>query len=263
MFKKIIIIFAISILIIGCDNKIVDTNTKPVPPQGVAAIAQNNQVYLSWYQNYESNVAGYNVYVSESSQGKFSKIGFTSKTEFLDQGAKNSVTYYYAVTAYNTDGFESNLSLDNAFATPRPEVFSVTLYDYKTNPNRAGYRLGSNAILAFDNTGTDIYFENTNSIYYMNVFKDSDIQDMGYTATFDEIAKSPTKGWSPTKDVQVISGHTYVVWTYDNHYAKFRVTSIYSDRVIFDCSFQLQSGNPYLKRSETKNERVFTQNIIK
>jgi hypothetical protein len=254
MFKKMIFILILVIPLIGCGNDInvANDNIIPVPPQGLIAVAQDRQVYLSWYKNYETDVVGYNIYVSNSYRGKYTKIGFTSKTEFYDKSVTNGVTYYYAVTAYDHDGNESDFSIDESFATPRPEVFNVTIYDYKTNPTKAGYAFGSNAIVAYNSNSADIYFENSNGIYYIVVYKDSDIQDMGYTSGFDEIFKSPTKGWSPTKDVQAIVGHTYVIWTYDNHYAKIRVAEINPDRIVFDCSFQLQTGNPYLKRNVSR-----------
>ena len=82
----------------------------------------------------------------------------------------------------------------------------------------------------------------------MDVWDDSDIQDMGYTTSLDEIQVAPESGWSPTKDVRLISGHTYVVWTWDDHFAKFRVSSISPQRVVFDWAYQLRGGNPFLKR---------------
>jgi hypothetical protein len=262
MYKKIAIMVLFSIFVIGCEDKITDNSAlSPVPPQGLIAIAQDKQVYLTWNYNYESDVSGYNIWVSDSYKGRYTKIGFTSKNEFYDKGVKNGSTYYYAVSAYNYDNYESDFSTAEVFATPRPEVFNVTIYDFRTNPSRAGYTFGSNAVVAYNSTAADIYFENSNNVYYMVVFKDSDIQDMGYTSFFDDIYKSPVKGWSPTKDVQVITGHTYVVWTYDNHYAKFRVVNVYPDRVVFDCAFQLQTGNPYLKRSEDKKDRIISQNV--
>lgn len=228
----------------------------PVPPQGLRAIAMNNKVYLYWFHNYEDDVVGYNIYVSNSYNGRYQKIGYTTKNEFYDEGAVNGTTYYYAVTAYDRTGNESDFSVENVSATPRPEIFNLTLYDYRTNPNRAGYDLSANQIVPYDNQYADFYFEYYNGLYYMNVFKDSDIQDMGYTSNFDEIIYSPTKGWSPTKDVILIVGHTYTIWTWDDHYAKIRIKELYPDRVVLDCSYQLQKGNPQVKRSPNKERKI-------
>ena len=44
----------------------------------------------------------------------------------------------------------------------------------------------------------------------------------------------------------LIEGHSYIVWTWDNHYAKFRVASVTSDRVIVGWAYQSDEGNPEL-----------------
>ena len=82
----------------------------------------------------------------------------------------------------------------------------------------------------------------------MNVYTDTDIQDLGYTHSLLDIKVAPASGWSPTHDVRLYVGHTYVVWTHDDHYAKFRVTSLSPSRVVFDWAYQLQESNPMLKR---------------
>jgi hypothetical protein len=54
----------------------------------------------------------------------------------------------------------------------------------------------------------------------------TDIQDAGYASSLDAVDFAPNAGWSPTGSVELIVGHCYVVWTRDDHYAKFRVTEI-------------------------------------
>ena len=259
LFKILLTMVFASIVITGCgDNSSLTDASKsvPVPPQGVYAIAMNNSVYLSWNYNYYTNVVGYNVFVSNSYAGKYQKIGFSNSNEFYDTGALNGTTYFYAVSAYDNYGNESDLSTENISATPRPEIFNLTLYDYRTSPTRAGYDLSTNQVVAYDSQSADIYYEYYNNLSYMNVFKDSDIQDMGYTANFDEIRYSPTKGWSPTKDVVLIVGHTYAIWTWDDHYAKIRIKELYPDRVVIDCSYQLQKSNPQVKRNSDRQVRI-------
>jgi hypothetical protein len=56
-------------------------------------------------------------------------------------------------------------------------------------------------------------------------------------------------------------GHCYVVWTRDDHYAKFRVTDIQPaaggvpDRVVFDWAYQVDPGNRELRASRVKDGR--------
>ena len=41
-------------------------------------------------------------------------------------------------------------------------------------------------------------------------------------------------------------GHCYVVWTRDDHYAKFRVSGLSSSQAIFEWAYQTDTGNPEL-----------------
>ena len=42
-------------------------------------------------------------------------------------------------------------------------------------------------------------------------------------------------------------GHTYVIWTLDNQFAKIRIKNINADRIVFDWAFQFVQGEPQLK----------------
>ena len=58
-----------------------------------------------------------------------------------------------------------------------------------------------------------------------------------------------------THDAGLTPGHTYVVWTWDDHFAKFRVTAMSPGRVVVDWSYQLQRSNPFLKRAVPSDNR--------
>jgi hypothetical protein len=156
------------------------------------------------------------------------------------------------VTAYDFDGNESDLSRDVAYDIPRPEGYDVVLNDYRQSPSYAGYDFSAYMVVPYDAQSTDMYFENYNGTYYINVFTDSDIQDMGPTSSLLDIKVAPASGWSSTHDARLYVGHTYVVWTHDDHYAKFRVTGISPNRLVFDWAYQLQESNPLLKRNTTR-----------
>ena len=87
----------------------------------------------------------------------------------------------------------------------------------------------------------------------MRVDTDSDIQDMGPTSSILAIGTAPVSGWSTTHEVELYAGHTYVVWTWDDHYAKFRVSSLSPSRVVFDWAYQLIPANRLLKRTPGKD----------
>jgi hypothetical protein len=50
--------------------------------------------------------------------------------------------------------------------------------------------------------------------------------------------------------VELIPGHVYVVLTRDNHFAKFQVKSLTTDRVRIDWAYQVDPNNQELRASE-------------
>ncbi len=241
---------AVAVLTGGCRLHSVDFDSvPPAAPRELQAVAGDNFAEVSWVENTENDLAGYNVYVGLDPQGDFKLVGTTRSERFVDDGVVNGRTYYYGVSAFDFNGNESALSVDRVGATPRPEGRDETLLDYRTNPNSAGYDFSTYTVGLYNDEYTDIFYEYYNGVAYMNVWNDTDIQDMGYMSSLHEIRVAPASGWSPSKDIPLIEGHIYVVWTWDDHYAKFRVISITPQRVVFDWAYQLMKGNPYLKRS--------------
>lgn len=221
--------------------------TAPLPPVGISSISLDNAVELRWIGNQEADIAGYNVYASATLRGRYERIGTTHGTTFIDNGARNGNTYYYAVTAYDFSANESDLSRDVAYDTPRPEGRGVLLADRMRDPSRGGYDFSDYRIVHYDTDQTDVYFEMTDKgVPFLVVWDDSDIQDMGYTKNLDEISAAPDAGWSTTRDALAIKGHTYVIWTHDNHFAKVRVTDIGTATVVYDWAYQVATGNPEL-----------------
>lgn len=243
----------------GCKqmmNDVVD-RTAPSRPSGLWTETGNNMIELFWDRNRESDVAGYNVFVSSSYNGRYALIGSVRDPYFNDTGARNGSTYYYAVTAYDYDGNESELSRDVAYDVPRPEGYGVVLDNYRQVTATSGYDFSRYGVVPYNDLYADMYFENYQGTYYMNVREDSDIKDMGPTNSILDIREAPSSGWSTTHDVQLVAGHTYVVWTWDDHYAKFRVSNVSPSRVTFDWAYQLQKSNPLLKRVKNVNgERI-------
>lgn len=234
----------------GCHHGIFEPDfIPPAPPSGLRTATGDNFIEVYWNENREADLDGYNVYVSSSYGGRYELIGSSSRAYFNDTGARNGSTYYYAVTAFDFDGNESELSRDVAYDIPRPEGYGVILNDYLTSPLTAGYDFSRYTVVPFDDQTSDMWYEYYNGVSYMDVRTDTDIQDMGPTASILDIGTAPSSGWSTTHDVILAAGHTYVVWTYDDHYAKFRVASIAAGRVTFDWAYQLQPSNPLLKRA--------------
>jgi hypothetical protein len=70
----------------------------------------------------------------------------------------------------------------------------------------------------------------------------TDIQDAGWRQDLDGVDYSPSLGWSPTGTAELVVGHCYIVWTHDDHFAKFRVTSLTPTQVTFDWAYQVAVG---------------------
>ena len=62
--------------------------------------------------NASSDVDGYNVYRSSTSNGSYSKINSTldANTAYTDTSVVSGNTYFYAATSVNSSGEESSLS---------------------------------------------------------------------------------------------------------------------------------------------------------
>lgn len=252
--KTISILFTIILTlgILGCDDhrdRIIEYDTTPpLPPVGIRTISLDNSIEIRWIDNQETDISGYKIYVSNSFNGRYDLLGSSSKTSFIDRGARNGVTYFYAVTAYDFSGNESELSRDVVYDTPRPEGFNVLLQNRYISPNASGYDFSAYSIVNYNTDMTDFYVEFTQKgVPYFVVWEDTDIQDMGFSIDLDEITSAPTEGWSPTKDALLILGHTYVIHTWDNHYAKIRVKDIRSNTVQFDWAYQTSKGNTELR----------------
>lgn len=244
----------------ACNLYVVDT-TPPAIPAAVRTVSLDNAVQIEWAPNTESDLEGYHVWVSDRYDGQYTLIGTCYDALFTDYGAVNGKTYYYGITAFDFEGNESEMSRDVVYDTPRPEGFNVKLYDYVAFPATAGYDFSTYSIGQYDDNYTDVFFENFSGQFYLNVWDDTDIQDMGYTSSLDEITVAPTTGWSPSRYSEAIEGHTYVIWTWDDHYAKVRVKNITANYVEFDWAYQTSPGNPELKRVPLEGGRKLNKRL--
>ncbi len=191
----------------------------------------------------------------------------------MDYDAQNGELYYYAVAAYDYDVNESELSYDMVYGVARPEGMNQSIFDFRNYPDNSGYDFSEYSVVPYnansDNASADFFFENFEGTFYLNVWDDTDIQDMGYTNSFLDITNAPLDGWvpiNPDENVKYVAaeiGHTYVIWTWDNHYAKIRIKSISNERIVFDCAYQLLEGEPQLKTSRGSNGREKLPNKVK
>ena len=241
---------ALAVLIAGCDD---DSSvaprdvTPPAAPRGVYTVTGDQRATLHWLENTEYDVAGYRIYqapLENGADGPYFRVGTTTNTSFVVDGLTNGVTKYLAVSAVDDHGNESELSYDTVFDTPRPEGFGATLANFVNTTTGAGWDFSVGTTRASNDPATDIFFGYNGSVFQMFARDlQTDIQDMGWAADLDAIDYAPAAGWSPSGTVELIPGHCYVVWTRDNHFAKFRVTSLSASAVVFDWAYQTDPGN--------------------
>ena len=247
---------------IGCEDKadyvvvneiVVDEDVAPPVPQGVYSITGDEEVLLYWLpvDDVNNDFATYIVYRSNYPATGYLEIGRTTGEYFIDRRVTNGRTYYYAVSSVDVDGNLSDLSYENVFDTPRPQGASRTLFDLYVLPAYSGWDLSAEGPVNYhDSDFCDFFLEyfDGDGVFYFNVGNRwTDIQDMGYTGTLDDIDYAPDSGWSLNGWCEVILGHTYIIWTGDNHFAKIRVKAINNENIIFDWAYQVAVGNPELK----------------
>ncbi len=272
--RIVAIMLVTTFLFSGCkDFKSYYDNVPPAPPRNVKTFVGDNMVEITWSYNTERDIAGYNVYYSDSYWGEYVLIGSTEYNSYVDYEAENGVKYYYAVAAYDYNGNESELSYDEVYGVARPEGINQKMYDYNRFPEISGYDFSEYAVVPFDENSdqftADMFFENYDGVLYINVWEDTDIQDMGYTSDLYEITEAPLSGWVPlnegenVKYVEAVAGHTYVIWTWDNHFAKIRIKDINGERMIFDWAYQLLEGEPQLKLKAVAAKRKIPPKIKK
>ncbi len=252
----------------GCESEhyYYDT-TPPSPPTDIKTFTGDNRIDISWRHSPERDLAGYNIFVSDAYDGEYVLIGNTADNYFVDLGAVNGETYYYAISAYDINGNESDLSYDVVYDTPRPEGFNQTIFEYNQFPDNAGYSFRNYLVVPYNDDRCDLFFEKYNGKYYLDVWSDSDIQDMGPTTDIYDISEAPLTGWVPlvegenVKYAEAVEGHTYVIWTWNNHFAKVRIKLITSERIVFDWAYQVAEGNPELKSGKTLLQRNIQDHV--
>jgi len=78
---------------------------------GVFRSHKNRVATISWEPNTEPDIAGYRIYYGTAPGNYSTKIDVGNKTTAL-LNLKDQLGYYFAVTAYNSSGVESNYSAE-------------------------------------------------------------------------------------------------------------------------------------------------------
>lgn len=239
----------------GCYVDTSDRNDDepPAAPRGVTTITGDTQVTIEWYPNGEYDLAGYIVWRGQDGT-TFDALADISDREarYTDTTARNGDTYFYAVSAYDTEGNESRLSPENVWDTPRPEGRNVTMDDYVLYPESSGFDFShpEKGSIPWDMPTTDVYFGLDTVVNVTYLYSDNDtlMQDLGYHEYFDGVDFVPEFGYT-TLFVELIEGHIYALYTPDGNFAKIHVRSLTADAVTFDWAYQTDPENIQLAPS--------------
>ena len=237
---------------LGCDSDdSIELDTEPPAiPRGVVSITGNGQVTIEWFPNGERDLAGYKIWRSRDNEDFDFLAEVSSGTfRYVDRDVRNGTTYYYAVTAFDHDDNESDLSPEEISDTPRPSGNNVTLNDFNLFPGRSGFDFSQpeRGAIAWDLPSTDVYFGLDTVVNVRYLYSDNltEMQDMGYHESFDAVDASPARGFT-TEFVELLEGHVYVLYTPDGNYAKIHVIAVSDNSVTFDWAYQIDPDNPEL-----------------
>ena len=252
---KILTTLFLTVLFAGSSGCYIDTNDgdrePPAIPRGVRTITGDAQVIVEWYPNGEFDLAGYRVWRGRDGINFNDLLVEVSENtnHYADTDVQNGRTYYYAVSAYDTEGNESELSPEDAWDTPRPEGRNITLDDYILFPERSGFDFShpQKGSIQWNARETDVYFGLDAEVGVTYLYSDNDtlMQDLGYHEDFDAIDVVPEFGYT-TLFVELIEGHIYAIYTPDGNFAKIQVRELFDDAVIFDWAYQTDPENVQL-----------------
>lgn len=159
----------------------------PATPKAKAASSSYNSIKVSWYAI--SGVSGYEISRATSSTGKYTVIGNTTNTAYINTGLATGTTYYYKVRAFKIvdgvkvySGYSTVVSAKPIPATPISVKAASSSYNsiktswasvsgasgyevYRATSNTGAYSLvGTTTSTSFTNTGLA-----TNKPYYYKV----------------------------------------------------------------------------------------------
>jgi len=156
----------------------------PSAPTGVSASATTiSSITISWDE--VSDVKGYYVYRSSSATGTYTRVGTPSTKSYTDTKLSAGTTYYYKVSAYNSDGeslessyisettlpsaptgISASATSSSSIMVSWDAVFGATgYYVYRSSSATGTYtRVGTPSTTSYTDTGLSVF-----TTYYYKV----------------------------------------------------------------------------------------------
>jgi len=276
--NRLSIILALMMLAAGCgDHVVVPVDYPPSAPAGLYSVTGDGRAILYWNPNPEPDIDLYAVYSAERNDGYFELEDVTRNTYYTFY-LPNGTTRYFAVVAVDFAGNESELSYETVWDTPRPEGHNMPVYalfydPQNTNFDRCGIDFSDymhRMIQSLDNPSNDIYIDNYEGTLFLNAFDDdTDIAMFGLTSSLSDVdyADPDIMEWDSEGYLALYEDYSYVIWTWDNHFATVRVQEVYDDMAVLEWAYQTDPGNPQLKigggKRRQESERSLKRRIPK
>jgi rhamnogalacturonan endolyase len=111
-----------------------DSLRPPAKPRNISVTAWDDTVQIGWDENSDLDLAGYRIYRGKSADSLSLLSDVGTATSYLDTDVTNDSTYYYALTAYDTDNNESKYSdIVKAIPSIRPDTPTGINFRYDMN----------------------------------------------------------------------------------------------------------------------------------
>ncbi|KPJ64726.1 hypothetical protein AMK68_00755 [candidate division KD3-62 bacterium DG_56] len=135
----------------------------PAPPADLQAVGYPDRVVLTWQANTEPDLSRYLIYRATATGGPYSYVGYCSKqaTSYTDYLSSQGVTYYYVITARDSNLNESAYS-NEASATPGDATPPDAVTDFTAT--------GGESSVALAWTNPDADFVSTTIVYRADRF---------------------------------------------------------------------------------------------
>jgi fibronectin type 3 domain-containing protein len=192
----------------------------PAAPTNLAAVAGNAQVRLSWSAS--SGATSYRVKRSTTNGGPYSNIATNTSLTYTNTGLVNGTTYYYVVSAVNTNGESANSSQVSATpaavsAPAAPTNLTATAgnaqvrLSWSASGGASSYRIKRSTTnggpysniatnttsLAYTNTG----LVNGTTYYYVV----SAVNTNGESANSSQVSATPATGSAPAAPTNLVA----------------------------------------------------------
>jgi len=254
----------------------VDERLQLVSPAWLFSISLNGAIHLEWddtaYAAAPTRFKWYRIYSTDYNLDTglcgvdWLLEGTTVAPEFLASAMSNGLPRCFGISAVSREGYESLWSPLRQ-DTPRPDARNTLAFAYEENQAQSGFRfwqdLNSDGRAQSSELGriqdgnlTSIDFwvhrdATDSTLWIVPEFAGTQIRlySTSPVADLTSIDFAPASGYSRNM-IQAVPGYAYVFEIVEGttlRYGALRVTHVGRDYMIFDWSFQTDSGNPELQ----------------